>query len=301
MEVIYLSGYTHEEKLAIARRHLLPKQLDQNGLTETNLRFTDASLRRIITGYTKEAGLRNLEREIAAICRKVAVAVAGGKATEKVVVHPRQVDRFLGAARHFSEELLDNDRVGVATGLAWTAVGGDLMFIEVVSTPGKGQLLLTGQLGDVMKESAQAALTFARAYSTRLPLAHDYFANHDLHVHVPAGSIPKDGPSAGITIATAILSVLTGRPVNGRVAMTGEITLRGDVLPIGGLKEKVLAAKAAGVDTVLVPKLNQRDLGEIPAALREGMRFRLVEHVDDVLALALLPAPAPVPVAPVGV
>jgi ATP-dependent Lon protease len=218
------------------------------------------------------------------------VRVARGE-TEPVAVDRGRVEELLGPRKHFSEELLDRDRVGVATGLAWTAVGGDLLFIEVVAVPGKGQLLLTGQLGDVMKESAQAALSYARSYAG----AHagevqeaEFFAKHDVHVHVPAGSIPKDGPSAGITIGTAILSVLTGRAVNRRVAMTGEITLRGDVLPIGGLKEKVLAAQAAGVHTIIVPRLNRRDLAEVPEAIRKELTFHFVDHMDEVLRLALL-------------
>jgi ATP-dependent Lon protease len=205
-----------------------------------------------------------------------------------MVIDPARVEEFLGARKHFSEELLTRDRVGVATGLAWTAVGGDLLFIEVVAVPGKGQLLLTGQLGDVMKESAQAAVSYARSYAAIHGLGDDFFAKHDLHVHVPAGSIPKDGPSAGITIGTAILSVLTGKPINRRVAMTGEITLRGDVLPIGGLKEKTLAAKLAGIHTVIVPKLNRRDLAEIPATITDGLTFHFVDHMDEVLKLALL-------------
>jgi ATP-dependent Lon protease len=287
MEVIRLTGYTQEEKVRIARLHLIPKQTRENGLTEEQVVFTDEAIAEIISGYTKEAGLRNLEREIAAICRKVAVKVARGEEA-KIEIDPSKVEEFLGARKHFAEELLNRDRVGVATGLAWTAVGGDLLFIEVVAVPGKGQLLLTGQLGDVMKESAQAALSYARAYAAVHNFGDDYFAKHDLHVHVPAGSIPKDGPSAGITIGTAILSVLTGHPVNRRVAMTGEITLRGDVMPIGGLKEKVLAAKLAGIHTVIVPKLNRRDLAEIPPSITDGLTFHFVDHMDEVLKLALL-------------
>ena len=287
MEVIRLSGYTQEEKVRIARLHLIPKQTKENGLSEEQIEFSDEAVAAVISGYTKEAGLRNLEREIAAICRKVAVKVARGEA-ERMVIDPAKVEEFLGARKHFAEELLSRDRVGVATGLAWTAVGGDLLFIEVVAVPGKGQLLLTGQLGDVMKESAQAAVSYARAYAAAHGLGDDFFAKHDLHVHVPAGSIPKDGPSAGITIGTAILSVLTGKPINRRVAMTGEITLRGDVLPIGGLKEKTLAAKLAGIHTVIVPKLNRRDLTEIPAAITDGLTFHFVDHMDEVLKLALL-------------
>jgi ATP-dependent Lon protease len=295
MEVLRLTGYTEEEKLQIAERHLVPKQMRENGVTAEHIAFAPDGIRQVISGYTKEAGLRNLERELAAICRKVAVRVARGETT-LVTVGPAQVEEFLGARKHFAEELLERDRVGVATGLAWTAAGGDLLFIEVVAVPGKGQLLLTGQLGDVMKESAQAALSFARAWAGAHEMSPDYFAKHDIHIHVPAGSIPKDGPSAGITIGTAILSVLTGRPVNRRVAMTGEITLRGDVLPIGGLKEKVLAAKLAGVHTVIVPKLNHRDLTEVPETIKKGLTFHFVEHMDEVLELALL-APV-VPVAP---
>ncbi|HEX3557537.1 MAG TPA: endopeptidase La [Thermoanaerobaculia bacterium] len=287
MEVIRLTGYTQEEKVRIARLHLIPKQLRENGLTEEQITFSEAAIREVISGYTKEAGLRNLERELAAICRKVAVKVARGEET-RLEIDPELVEKFLGVRKHFAEELLNRDRVGVATGLAWTAVGGDILFIEVVAVPGKGQLLLTGQLGDVMKESAQAALSYARSWAGTHGIADDFFGKHDLHVHVPAGSIPKDGPSAGITIGTAILSVLTAQPVNRRVAMTGEITLRGDVLPIGGLKEKALAAKLAGVHTVIVPKLNRRDLTEIPATITEGLTFHFVDHMDDVLKLALI-------------
>ncbi|RPH57230.1 endopeptidase La, partial [bacterium] len=287
MELIRLSGYTQEEKLRIARLHLIPKQMAENGITDEQIELTDEGIAEVISGYTKEAGLRNVEREIAAICRKVAVRVARGEA-EKVTVDPEKVQELLGPRKHFTEELLERDRVGVATGLAWTAVGGDLLFIEVVAVPGKGQLLLTGQLGDVMKESAQAALSYARAYAGAHGMADDFFAKHDIHVHVPAGSIPKDGPSAGITMGTAILSVLTGRAVNRKVAMTGEITLRGDVMPIGGLKEKALAAKLAGIHTVIVPKLNRRDLTEISDTIKEGLTFHFVEHMDEVLKLALV-------------
>ncbi len=287
MEVLRLTGYTQEEKLRIARLHLIPKQTRENGLNEEQIEFADEAVRTVISGYTKEAGLRNLERELAAICRKVAVKVARGEEV-RVEVDPPQVEEFLGPRKHFAEELLNRDRVGVATGLAWTSVGGDLLFIEVVAVPGKGQLLLTGQLGEVMKESAQAALSYARAYAAAHGIGDDYFGKHDLHVHVPAGSIPKDGPSAGITIGAAILSVLTGHPVNRRVAMTGEITLRGDVMPIGGLKEKTLAAKLAGIATIIVPKLNRRDLAEIPETITEGLTFHFVDHMDEVLKLALL-------------
>ncbi|MDP9121109.1 MAG: endopeptidase La [Acidobacteriota bacterium] len=288
MEVIRLTGYTEEEKRKIATRHLVPKQTRENGLAPEQITFTEEGLHQIISGYTKEAGLRNLERELAAICRKVAVKVARG-VPEAGVIDSAKVEELLGARKHFSEELLERDRVGVSTGLAWTAVGGDLLFIEVVAVPGKGQLLLTGQLGEVMKESAQAALSYARSWAGTHGIASEFFTKHDLHVHVPAGSIPKDGPSAGITIGTAILSVLTCRPVHRQVAMTGEITLRGDILPIGGLKEKALAAKLAGIHTVIVPKLNRRDLTEIPDTIKKDLKFHFVEHMDEVLEIALLP------------
>ena len=310
MEVLRLSGYTKEEKVEIARRHLIPKQLEANGLVpaaeegggpEPLARLTDGALRKLIGSYTKEAGLRNLERELAALFRKVAVGVARGDRGGTVrELGEAEVERMLGPARHYSEELLGEDRVGVATGLAWTAAGGDLMFIEVAAVEGSGELRLTGQLGEVMRESGQAALSLARAWAEteiargtegRVPTGKErFFSKHDLHVHVPAGSVPKDGPSAGITIAVALLSVLTGRPVNRRVAMTGEITLRGDVLPIGGVKEKVLAARGAGVEAVIMPRLNERDLAEIPDHLKEGLTFHLVETVDDVLELALAEA-----------
>ena len=286
MEVIRLSGYTGQEKLQIAQRHLIPKQVEQHGLKTSQISFTTAAIRKIVKDYTKEAGLRNLERELAAICRKVAVQVAQGKKGKTSVSLP-QVEELLGPAKHFSEELLTIDRIGVATGLAWTAAGGDLLFIEAVALPGRGRLRLTGQLGEVMKESAQAALSFSRSFCADSGLSSDFFTTHDFHIHVPAGSIPKDGPSAGITIAAAIVSVLLGRPINRRVAMTGEITLRGDILPIGGLKEKVLAAKAAGVKRIVLPRLNERDLHEVQPELRRGLTFHFAEDMREVLDIAL--------------
>ncbi len=286
MEIIRIPGYTTEEKIRIARRHLIPKQVKAHGLTAKNVSFTPAAVRKTIQDHTKEAGVRGLERQLAKICRKTAVRVASGDPSPVRVTKPA-VEELLGPARHFSEELLHRDRIGVATGLAWTAAGGDLLFIEVVAVPGKGRLRLTGQLGEVMKESAQTALSHARSWCAAHGLPHDLFTQHDLHIHAPAGSVPKDGTSAGITIATAIISLLTETPVNRRLAMTGEITLRGDVLPIGGLKEKVLAAKGAGVRTVLLPRLNQRDLAEIANDLKAGVEFRFVEHIDEVLDAAL--------------
>ncbi|MBZ0115243.1 MAG: endopeptidase La, partial [Thermoanaerobaculia bacterium] len=292
MEVVRLSGYTATEKLEIANRHLVPKLVGEHGLTPARIRFTDAGLNRIIVDYTREAGLRNLEREISAVCRKVAVRVAEGD-KRKVTINPKRVVELLGSPRHRAEELLRRDRIGVATGLAWTGAGGDLLFIEVVALPGKGKLLLTGQLGDVMRESAQAAVSFARAWAADHDYDAAFFSENDLHIHVPAGSIPKDGPSAGITIATAILSVLTRRPVSRQVAMTGEITLRGTVLPIGGLKEKVLAAKMAGIERIVVPELNRKDIDELDAGIREGLTFDPVEHMDAVLERSLLPIAVP--------
>jgi len=288
MEVIRLSGYTLEEKVAIARRHLLPKQLEENGITEANVEFTDGGLRKIIEAYTREAGLRNLEREIGAICRKVAVSVAKGK-TRRYRITGASVEKMLGAVKHFADELLKKDQVGVATGLAWTSVGGDILFVEALAVRGKGGLRLTGQLGDVMKESAQAAMSYARAHATELGIPADFFETHDVHVHVPEGSIPKDGPSAGITMATAMISAFTQKKARRDVAMTGEITLRGEVLPIGGVKEKVLAARQAKYATVILPKLNRRDVQQINPRILHGMTFRYVENVEEVLEFALLP------------
>ncbi|MEA2571852.1 MAG: ATP-dependent Lon protease [Acidobacteriota bacterium] len=288
MEVIRLSGYTDEEKLMIAKQHIIPKQMEENGIKETPVVWTDSGIMKVITGYTKEAGLRNLEREVGTICRKIAVQVADGKTQEQYRITDANIDKYLGAMKHFAEELLERDQVGVATGLAWTAVGGDILFIEATAVRGKGKLSLTGQLGDVMKESAQAALTYARAHADEQGIPADYFETHDIHIHVPAGAIPKDGPSAGITITTAIISVLTGKPIKRNVAMTGEVTLRGDVLPIGGVKEKVLAARAAKINTVILPKLNERDLVDVPEPIKRDMQFYFVEHVEDVLKIALL-------------
>jgi ATP-dependent Lon protease len=298
MEVIRLSGYTEEEKVEIARRHIVPKQLEEHGLTPEQLAISDKALRSIINQYTREAGLRNMEREVAHVARKVARRVAEGRA-ERVKVTPASLHRYLGAPKILPEEMLKKDSVGIATGLAWTATGGDILFIEATTMKGKGRLTLTGQLGEVMKESAQAALSFARSRARLYGIKEDFFGGHDIHVHIPEGAIPKDGPSAGITMATAMLSVLTNRPVKRSLAMTGEITLRGNVLPIGGVKEKILAARRAGVSSVVLPRLNQKELDEVPAHLTRGLEFHLVEEVDEVLRLALIPPlslrPAPGP------
>ena len=249
--------------------------------------FTDDTVLGIVSGYTREAGLRNLEREVATVARKIARGVASGK-TDPVRVVPSALARYLGAPMVLPVERLRQDAVGIATGLAWTATGGDVLFIESTAMKGKGQIMLTGHLGDVMKESAHAALSYARGHAREYGIPEKFFASHDIHIHVPEGAIPKDGPSAGITMATAMISTFTGRPVRCSLAMTGEITLRGNVLPIGGLKEKLLAARRAGIDTLLCPKLNQKELDEIPAHLKRGITFHLVGHVDEVLALALV-------------
>ncbi len=287
MEVIRLSGYTLEEKLAIARRHLVPKQRKENGLSEKGLSFPDDALRTVIEEYTREAGLRNLEREIGSCCRKIAVRIASGK-TKPVKMTPAFVRELLGVPRFRSDEALARDEVGAATGLAWTAVGGDVLIVEARALKGKGRLQLTGQLGDVMKESAQAALTLLRSRADELHLPASYFETHDVHVHVPEGAIPKDGPSAGVTMLTAMVSAFTGTPVRRDVAMTGEITLRGEVLPIGGVKEKTLAARRAGVRTILLPAQNERDLSEIPEELRRDLTFVFVERAEQVLENALV-------------
>ncbi len=289
MEILYLSGYTEEEKLQIAKKYLVPKQLDEHGITTKILQIGDSAIKQIISHYTREAGVRNLEREIAHLCRKVAKQVAEGKA-ESFSLVAKNVHKYLGVQKFLPEEEMKVNEVGVATGLAWTEAGGDVIYVEATMMKGKGNLTLTGQLGDVMKESAQAALSYIKSRASGLGLSDDLFSNIDMHIHVPAGAIPKDGPSAGITMATSIASALTGRPVRKDVAMTGEVTLRGRVLPIGGLKEKTLAAKRMGIKTVLVPHRNKKDLDDLPKYVKDGMTFVLVETMDDVLKHALKPA-----------
>jgi ATP-dependent Lon protease len=289
MEVIQLSGYTEEEKLEIAKRYLVPRQIERNGLTGSRIAFTDAALRVIISGYTREAGVRQLEREIGTIARKIARRVAEGQIKRKVAITEPRVRELLGKRRFFSETRRRTSRPGVATGLAWTPVGGEVLFIEATAMPGKGGLTITGQLGDVMKESAQAALSYVRSNASELfpDLPEDHFATHDIHIHVPAGAIPKDGPSAGVAMVTALASLLSARPVRADVAMTGEITLTGQVLPIGGLKEKALAAQRNGIRCVIAPALNEPDIDEIPEHLRKDLEFKFVSTVDEVLEAAL--------------
>jgi ATP-dependent Lon protease len=286
MEIIYLSGYTAEEKLGIARKYLFPKQLEEHGLTGKILHVADPALMMLISQYTREAGVRNLEREIANLCRKVAKKIAEGK-ERKFTIAVKNLESFLGAPKFLPEEEMEKDEIGVSTGLAWTEAGGDIIYIEATTMMGKGHLTLTGQLGDVMKESAQAALSYIRSRAKTLGVKEDIFSKVDIHVHVPAGAIPKDGPSAGITIATALASVLTGKPVNKNVAMTGEVTLRGRVLPIGGLKEKTLAAKRMGIKKVIVPRRNKKDLEDIPKYIKKDMEFIFADTMDQVLKVAL--------------
>jgi len=286
MEVIHLSGYTEEEKIEIAKRHLIPKQIDENGLNGAHVSFPDKAIQTMIQKYTREAGLRNLEREIAKVCRKLARRVADGE-HGPYRVSPGRAEELLGVPRVTPEMALLNNQVGVATGLAWTAAGGEILFVEATTMPGKGRLILTGHLGAVMKESAQAALSYARSRASDVGVAMNAFGEMDVHVHVPEGAIPKDGPSAGITMATAIISVLTNRPVRRSVAMTGEITLRGNVLPIGGVKEKVLAARRAKIDTVVLPEANRKNLEDVPKLFRKGLKFCFVSDVTEVFAIAL--------------
>jgi len=286
MEVLELPGYTEEEKLQIATRHLIPKQLNENGLSDQKIEFAEEAIREIIHGYTREAGLRNLEREVSRVCRKIArVITEGEQAPERVTA--ADVQRYLGAPRFYSEVAERTQEPGVATGLAWTPNGGEIMFIESTRMPGQKGLMLTGSLGDVMKESAQAAMSYVRTRAERLGIPADFFEKSDVHVHVPAGGIPKDGPSGGVTIAASLASLLSGRPVRSDVAMTGEITLRGKVLPVGGIKEKVLAARRAGIKTIILPRRNERDLEDIQPEVRKELEMIFVDTVDEVIANAL--------------
>ena len=287
MEVLQLSGYTNEEKLEIARKFLIPRQLEDNGISKGHLEISDDAVLRIIAQYTKEAGLRNLEREIASICRKVARKIAEGK-KDPTRVTRANLHLFLGPPKFLPEAEQEKHEVGVATGLAWTSAGGEVLYVEASLSKGRGNLTLTGQLGEVMKESAQAAVSYARSHAKKLGIEEDFYQKLDIHIHVPAGAIPKDGPSAGITMAAALISALTKRPVSRDVAMTGEITLRGRVLPVGGLKEKCLAAFRAGIMTIIVPDRNQKDLEEIPKPLRRKLRLIPVKNMSDVLKFALL-------------
>ena len=289
MEVIQLSGYTTDEKLHIAKRYLVPRQIEENGLKRGNVSFADSALRAIAEEYTREAGVRNLEREVGTVCRKIAREIAEGKQDGKVSVSAKRARELLGRRRFFAEQRRRTKDPGVATGLAWTPVGGDVLFIEATAMPGSGKLTITGQLGDVMRESAQAALSYVRGHQKKLApdLPDDWFATNDVHVHVPAGAVPKDGPSAGVAMATALASLVCGRAVSSDVAMTGEITLTGQVLPVGGLKEKALAAQRAGIKRVIVPERNEGEILEIPEHERADLEFVYVDRIEKALEAAL--------------
>jgi len=288
MEVVEFSGYTEREKLEIARRYLIPRQIHENGLDDEGIVISDDAVAEVISRYTREAGVRQLERSVGKLCRKVARQVAKVHAQERqqIVVDAEKVAELLGRPRVHPEHALEEDSVGIATGMYYTPTGGDIMFVEVSTMKGKGDLVLTGQLGDVMKESARAALTYAKAHATDLGIAHEAF-DGDVHIHVPAGAIPKDGPSAGITMATALVSALSGRPVRHDVAMTGEITLSGRVMPIGGVKEKVLGAVRAGVRRIVLPKENESHLEDLPQEVVDSIEIHPVEELGEVLALTL--------------
>jgi ATP-dependent Lon protease len=293
MEILQLPGYTEEEKLQIALRHLVPKQVKENALDEKLISFTRGAIQKIISMYTREAGVRNLEREIAAICRKVARKVAEGKKSLTKITS-QNCEKYLGPPKIFRDQLQKENRVGVATGVAWTAAGGELLFVEATKMKGKGGLSLTGSLGDVMKESAQAALSFARANAKELGIDGKMFSQNDFHIHIPEGAIPKDGPSAGVTIATSLISICTNRKAKWDVAMTGEITLTGNVLPVGGIKEKVLAAQRAGVKNFIMPLPNKKDLIDIPKNITKDINFIFVKDISEVLEDALVQvAPKP--------
>jgi ATP-dependent Lon protease len=287
MEILHLPGYTEEEKLQIALRHLVPKQIKEHALNEKRISFTKGAIKQIISLYTREAGVRNLEREMASICRKVARRVAEGRETLSRITS-QNVEKYLGPAKIFRDQLLKTDHVGVATGIAWTAAGGEILFVEATMMKGKGTLALTGSLGDVMKESAQAALSYARTHAKEYGIDSQIFSKNDFHIHIPEGAIPKDGPSAGVTMATALLSVFTNRRIKWDVAMTGEITLRGNILPVGGIKEKVLAAQRAGVKKVILPLASKKDLIDIPKKVIKDIEFIFVERIDEVFDQSLL-------------
>ena len=295
MEIIELGSYTDEEKLMIAKNHLIPKQLAKHGIKKSQLTVTDDGIREMIQCYTRESGVRNLERSIAEVCRKAAMRILEEESTKRIRVTQSNMELFLGVRKFLPEQKMNADQVGIVTGLAWTAVGGDTLEVEVNVMDGTGKLELTGNLGDVMKESVHAAMSYIRANATKLEIPSDFYKTKDIHVHFPAGAVPKDGPSAGITVCTAIVSALTNVPVRADVAMTGEISLRGRVLPIGGLKEKTMAALRHGVHTVIIPKDNERDLEEIDQTVRNALHFVIAEHVETVLATALNPKTEIVP------
>jgi ATP-dependent Lon protease len=293
MEVIRIPGYTEDEKINIAMRYLLPKQVKNNGLRVDEIAISENAIRDIIRHYTREAGVRNLEREISKICRKVVKELVLKERDRKVTITPRNIDKYLGVRRFRYGRADEHDQVGQVTGLAWTEVGGELLTIESTTVPGKGKMIHTGQLGDVMQESIQAATTVVRSRASMLGIDPDFYQKYDIHIHVPEGATPKDGPSAGVGMCTALVSALTDIPVRSDVAMTGEITLRGEVLPIGGLKEKLLAAHRGGIGIVLIPEENRKDLAEIPKNVKDKLDIRPVKWIDEVLQVALQHQPVP--------
>jgi ATP-dependent Lon protease len=288
MEIIQLPGYTEYEKLQIALGYLVPKQTKINGLSKENIEFANSSLQTIIRRYTREAGVRNLEREIASVCRKVARVITKDDGKKSVKVTSRSIQKYLGVPRFRYGKVEENDEIGLATGMAWTQVGGELLAIETVVLPGKGKLTVTGKLGEVMQESSQAAMSYVRSRAEELGLDKNFYRKLDIHVHVPEGATPKDGPSAGITMATSIISALIKKPVRRDLAMTGEITIRGRVLPIGGLKEKILAAHRGGISQLIVPEENEKDLKDIPKKILRRFDVHIASHVDDVLNRAIV-------------
>jgi ATP-dependent Lon protease len=298
MEVLQLAGYTEQEKVEIAKRFLVPKAVEGNGLTEKNIVVEEGALQAIIQRYTREAGVRNLEREINSVCRKVARKVVVEGASTFETISPEKITEYLGVPRYRPTVAEEQNEIGIATGLAWTEVGGEILITEATLMPGRGRLTLTGKLGDVMQESAQAAMSFVRSRAEEFGIPKDFNRKVDVHVHIPEGAIPKDGPSAGITLATALISALARIPARRDVAMTGEITLRGKVLPIGGVKEKLLAAHRAGVKTILVPKDNEKDLADIPKNVLDAIDVHLVSTMDDVLKIALEGPLTPLPPSP---
>ena len=287
MELIEVSSYTENEKEHIAKEHLIQKQMKKNGLKDGELTISSSALRRMISGYTREAGVRNLERKIGEICRKAAREIYQGDKT-KIKITESNLEKYLGKEKYSFDKANEQDEIGIVRGLAWTSVGGDTLQIEVNVMPGKGEVQLTGQLGDVMKESAQAGLSYIRSVGEEYHIPKKFFQENDIHIHIPEGAVPKDGPSAGITMATAMLSAITQTPVRADVAMTGEITLRGRVLPIGGLKEKILAAKNAGIKTICIPKKNEKDVEEISAEIKKGLELVFVEKMQEVLEVAFV-------------
>ncbi|MEQ8662221.1 MAG: S16 family serine protease, partial [Gammaproteobacteria bacterium] len=295
---IRISGYTEDEKVNIAQKYLIPKQIENSGLKDDEIRISEAAIRDVIRYYTREAGVRNLDREIATVCRKVVKGILQKPSEKTVQVNPKTIEKYLGVKKFRYGRAESEDRVGQVTGLAWTEVGGDLLTIEAVVVPGKGKEIYTGQLGDVMQESIKAAMTVLRSRASSLGVKPDFYASNDVHFHVPEGATPKDGPSAGVGMCTAMVSALTGIPVKASVAMTGEITLRGEVLPIGGLKEKLLAALRGGIEEVIIPQENERELKEIPANIKQGLEIRPVRWIDEVFEIALQRLPEPLPAGP---